>query len=296
MFGKVLTAMVTPMNDDLSVNYEEAGRLANYLAVNGSDGIIVCGTTGEPSTLKTEERLKMVETVSKAVGDRCNVLASIGSYSTEVSVDLAKRAGEFNIAGFMAVVPYYNKPSQEGMYRHFKAIAEATDKPIIMYNIPGRTGVNMLPETVRRLAEIPNIVGLKEATGLMDQMSELSRILPSDFYIYSGEDSMLFPLVALGAQGLIGVASHLAGRQIQQMLELFSSGRNKEALQIHLDLMPLFKGIFVTTNPVPIKYLLNKLGFSVGSCRLPLIEPDAGEREFLDKLFEEYAGMLVRPA
>jgi 4-hydroxy-tetrahydrodipicolinate synthase len=295
MFGRVLTAMVTPMREDSSVNYEEAQRLACYLADNGSDGIVVTGTTGEPPTLTTEERIQMFAAVSQAVGSRCKVLAGVGSYSTEESLALVKKTDPYDIDGYMVVVPYYNKPPQEGMIRHFTAIAQATDKPLIMYNIPGRTGVNMLPETVRRLAEVPNIVGLKEATGQMDQMSELSRILPPDFYIYSGEDSLLYPLMALGAHGLIGVSSHLAGKRIQRMLELHLAGHNQEALKIHLELMPMFKGIFVTTSPIPIKYLLNKLGFNVGSCRLPLIETTAGEKDFLDQLFNDYSDILTRP-
>ena len=295
MFGRVLTAMVTPMREDRSVNCEEAERLACYLADHGSDGIVVTGTTGEPATLTKAERLKMVEVVSKAVGSRCKVLANVGSYSTEESAALAREAGRYDVAGFMAVVPYYNKPPQEGMYRHFKAIAEAGGRPLIMYNIPSRTSVNMLPETVRRLAEVPNIVGLKEATGNMDQMSEYRRILPPDFTIYSGEDSLLFPLVALGANGLIGVASHLVGERTQQMLELFWQGNHQEALRIHLELMPLFKGIFVTTSPIPIKYLLNKLGFNVGDCRLPLTEASPGEKEFLDQLFADYRGIMAAP-
>ncbi|MCL1792213.1 MAG: 4-hydroxy-tetrahydrodipicolinate synthase [Peptococcaceae bacterium] len=295
MFGKVLTAMVTPMRADSSVDYAEAERLAHYLVDHGSDGLVVTGTTGEPATLSKDERLKMFEVVTQAVGSRCNVVANVGSYSTEESVALAKKATQYDIAGLMAVVPYYIKPPQEGMYQHFKAIAEAGGKPLIMYNIPGRSGVNMLPETVRRLSEVPNIVGLKEATGNMDQMSELRRILPADFTIYSGDDSLLYPLVALGADGLIGVASHLVGERTQRMLALFWEGNHQEALKIHLELMPLFKGIFVTTSPIPIKYLLNKLGFQVGSCRLPLAGPEPEERVFLDGLFDEYAGLMDRP-
>ncbi|MCL1852943.1 MAG: 4-hydroxy-tetrahydrodipicolinate synthase [Peptococcaceae bacterium] len=295
MFGKVLTAMVTPMREDMSVNYAEAERLACYLADHGSDGIVVTGTTGEPATLTKDERLQMFEVVSKAVGSRCNVLANVGSYSTAESAALAKKAAQYDIAGFMAVVPYYLKPPQEGMYKHFQTIAEAGGKPLIMYNIPSRTGVNMLPETVGRLAEVPNVVGLKEATGNMDQMSEFRRVLPPDFTIYSGEDSLLYPLVSLGANGLIGVASHLVGERTQRMLELFWEGKSQEALQIHLELMPLFKGIFVTTNPIPIKYLLNKLGFHVGGCRLPLTNPEPEEKVFLDRLFDDFAETMTRP-
>jgi len=294
MFGSVLTAMVTPMDQDLKINYQEAANLARYLVSHGSDGIIVTGTTGEPPTLNTEERLRLIATVREAVGSAGSVLANIGSYSTAESVELAREAVKLKVDGLMAVVPYYNKPPQEGLYRHFRAIAEAAPAPLIMYNIPGRTGINMLPETVRRLAEVPQIVGIKEAAGSMDQMSELKKNVPAEFAIYSGEDSLTLPMLALGGTGVIGVASHVVGKQVKEMIEAYRAGDPARALRLHLLLYPVFRGIFVTTNPIPIKYILNKMGFQVGGCRLPLTEPSESDKKFLDDLTEQIQNIIAQ--
>jgi len=283
--NRIMTAMVTPFTEDLHVNYEEAAKLALYLTEHGSDGIVVCGTTGESPTVTSEEKVELFRTVKQAVGNKATVIAGIGSNTTEGSINLARKAEATGVDGLMAVVPYYNKPSQEGLYQHFRAIAEATSLPLMIYNIPGRSVVNLLPETVRRLSEIPNITSIKEAAGSMDQVSEMRRILPEDFLIYSGDDSVTLPMLALGSQGVVSVAAHVVGDEMKQMVDAWFTGDHETALKWHLKLMPMFKGIFVTTNPVPIKYLLNKVGIKAGGVRLPLVNATPQEQAFLDELY-----------
>lgn len=284
--GRILTAMVTPMNDNLEVDYQEAGLLAKYLAEHGSDGIVVAGTTGESPTLSAEEKLELFRVVKEAVGKDVIVIAGIGSNSTASSVTLARKAVATGVDGLMAVVPYYNKPSQEGMYQHFKTIADATELPLMLYNVPGRTSANLLPETVLRLSKISNIVALKEAVGVMDQVSELKRILPEDFEVYSGDDSLTLPMLALGCSGIISVASHVIGDEMKEMVDAWFEGDAKKALQWHLKLMPVFKGIFITSNPVPVKYLVNTLGHKAGNVRLPLVDATPEEEKFLTELLK----------
>jgi len=283
-FGRILTAMVTPMNENLEVDYASARSLAQYLINHGSDGIVVCGTTGESPTLTNEEKIKMFREVKEAVGSSGIVLAGVGSNSTAASVNLARQAAATGVDGIMAVVPYYNKPSQEGMYRHFKAIAQAVSLPVMLYNIPSRTMTNLLPETVQKLAQIPNIIAIKESAGMMDQVSELKRILPADFAVYSGDDSLTLPMLALGCSGVVSVASHIIGDEMKKMIEAWFAGDSKKATQWHLRLYPFFKGIFVTTNPVPIKALVNMLGLKAGGVRLPLVDCNEDERGFLTEL------------
>jgi 4-hydroxy-tetrahydrodipicolinate synthase len=283
-FGRILTAMVTPMNENLEVDYASARSLTQYLINHGSDGIVVCGTTGESPTLTNEEKIKMFREVKEAVGSSGIVLAGVGSNSTSASVNLARQAAATGVDGIMAVVPYYNKPSQEGMYRHFKAIAQAVSLPVMLYNIPSRTMTNLLPETVKKLAQIPNIIAIKESAGMMDQVSELKRILPADFAVYSGDDSLTLPMLALGCSGVVSVASHIIGDEMKKMIEAWFAGDSKKATQWHLRLYPFFKGIFVTTNPVPIKALVNMLGLKAGGVRLPLVDCNEEERGFLTEL------------
>jgi len=284
MFGSVLTAMVTPFDEQLKVNYNEAARIARYLAENGSDGIVVAGTTGETPNLSHEEKLNLFREVKQAVGNSCKVIAGVGTYSTAESTELTKKCSGYDLDGIMAVVPYYNKPSQEGLYMHFKAIADETELPVMLYNIPGRTGINLLPDTVKRLAENKNITCIKEAAGTMDQVSELKSILPSSFSVYAGDDSLTLPMLSLGCSGVVSVASHLIGNQIKKMIEAYHNGKTESALKWHLLLFPVFKGLFVTSNPVPVKYLLNKTGFNVGGYRLPLVGPSKEEKIFLKDL------------
>ncbi|WP_003541271.1 4-hydroxy-tetrahydrodipicolinate synthase [Desulfotomaculum nigrificans] len=279
-FGRLLTAMVTPFNTDLSVNLTQTRKLAKYLVENGSDGLVVCGTTGESPTLSKEEKISLFKAVVEEVGGKAAVIAGTGSYDTASSIALTKEAEKVGCDGVMLVAPYYNKPSQEGLYRHFRTVAESTSLPIILYNIPGRTGINVLPATVARLAaDVPNIVAIKESAGNMDQVSELRRVLPEDFAIYSGDDSMTLPMLSLGAKGIISVVSHVAGRQIKEMIDAYTSGNTTLAANLHKRLYPLFKGLFITTNPVPVKAALNLKGIAVGGVRLPLVEATASEIE-----------------
>ncbi|HZK83382.1 MAG TPA: 4-hydroxy-tetrahydrodipicolinate synthase [Desulfosporosinus sp.] len=291
-FGRILTAMVTPMNEALEVNYEEAARLAQYLIDHGSDGVVVCGTTGESPTVTNEEKIELFRVVKEALGEK-KVIAGIGSYSTAASIALARKAEITGVDGLLAVVPYYNKPSQEGIFQHFKAIAEATSLPLMLYNIPGRTSINLLPETVKRLSEIPNIVALKESAGSLDQVSELKRMLPSTFAVYSGDDSMTLPMLALGCSGIISVAAHVIGDEMKKMVDAWFDGDTAQATKWHLDLFPIFKGIFVTSNPVPIKSLMNMIGIKAGGVRLPLVDATPMELKFLKDLMDEFKKVHV---
>ena len=281
---RLLTAMITPYDDNLQVNYAKAAELAEYLANNGTEGIVVSGTTGESPVLTDEEKLKLFASVKNKVGKRIPVWAGTGSNDTKHCLELSKEAEKLDVDGLMLVCPYYNKPSQEGLYQHFKKIAEAISLPIMLYNIPGRTGINLLPETVARLAQIENIVAIKEASGSMDQVSTLMTLLPEDMTVYSGDDSLTLPMMALGARGVVSIASHLVGNEILAMIEAFSNGNNKRAVDLHKQLFPIFKGLFIATNPVPLKEALNHLGQNVGGIRLPLIEANETERKFIQEL------------
>ena len=273
-FGRTITAMITPFKEDGSVNYAVAEKLAAYLAENGSDGIVVCGTTGESPSLTWDEEYELFQVVKKAVSGKALVIAGTGSNSTREAIAATQKAAKIGLDGSLQVVPYYNKPPQEGMYQHFQAIAQSSpDLPIMLYNIPGRTGQNLLPETVARLAEIPNIVAIKEASGNLDQATQIRCLTPPDFQIYSGDDSLTLPLLSIGGAGVVSVASHLVAPQLQAMIQAFEVGKIKEATQIHLQLFPLFKALFATTNPIPVKAALKLQGWDVGSTRSPLCDP-----------------------
>ncbi|WKT84163.1 MULTISPECIES: 4-hydroxy-tetrahydrodipicolinate synthase [unclassified Thermosynechococcus] len=270
-FGRVITAMITPFTADGAIAYDVAAELAQHLVANGSDGIVVCGTTGESPTLTWEEEFQLFQTVQQAVAGKAKVIAGTGSNSTREAIHATAKAAELGLDGALLVVPYYNKPPQEGLYAHFQAIAKAVpDFPLMLYNIPGRTGQNLLPETVIRLADYPNIVAIKEASGSLDQASALRAALPPTFRIYSGDDSLTLPLLAVGGYGVVSVASHLVGRRIQEMIQAFIQGDTATATAIHCQLLPLFKVLFVTTNPIPIKAALSLQGWAVGAPRLPL--------------------------
>lgn len=241
--GQVITAMITPMNKDGSVNYTAAVELAQRLGENGSDGVVLSGTTGESPTLSFEEKVKLFSAVTDALGGQMNIIAGTGSNSTEDSILLTKAAEKAGVDGIMLVAPYYNKPSQEGLYQHFKTVAEQTSLPIMVYNVPGRTSSNILPETVARLAEIENIVAIKEASGDLEQVSILKTLVPEDFLIYSGDDALTLPILAVGGAGVVSVASHLVGREIKSMISAFFAGKVGDALEIHLKLMPLFRDV-----------------------------------------------------
>lgn len=287
-FGRVLTAMVTPFDSDGNIDFEAAKSLAQYLIQNGSDGLVVSGTTGESPTIYRDEKFELFKVVKEAVGKDVPVLAGTGSYSTKESIILSQGAEKAGVDGLLTVVPYYNKPSQEGLYQHFKAIAENTSLPIMLYNVPSRTSLNMAAETVARLAEIENIVAIKESTGDMDQMTDLRRRTPDNFLIYSGDDAMTLPMLALGAHGVVSVASHLVGKQIKAMIDAYVNGNIQEALQIHLKLYPLFKSMFITTNPIPVKTALAMLGHKVGGFRLPLVEATVEQKKMIEKILKDY--------
>jgi 4-hydroxy-tetrahydrodipicolinate synthase len=270
-FGRVLTAMITPFTEDGEVNYAVAEKLAAFLAENGTDTLVVCGTTGESPTLTWDEEYELFQVVQKAVVGKAKVMAGTGSNSTKEAIAATQKASKIGLDGSLQVVPYYNKPPQSGLYQHFKAIAEAVpDMPIMLYNIPGRTGQNLQPETVIQLAETPNIVAIKEASGNLDQASQIRCFTPPEFAIYSGDDSLTMPSLAVGSQGVVSVASHLVGPQLQKMIQTFFAGQIQTAIEIHLQLFPLFKSLFLTTNPIPLKAALKLQGWQVGSTRSPL--------------------------
>jgi len=286
--GKLMTAMVTPFKKDLSVDYEMAGRLANYLADNGSEALVVHGTTGESPTLTHEEEYELYRVVKKAVGNRIKIIAGTGSNSTATTISSSREAEKIGVDGLMVVVPYYNKPSQEGMYQHFKAVAQSTKLPIIIYNIPGRCVVNMLPETVARIAkDCPNVIGLKDAAASVEQTKKTAGLVPSGFTIWSGDDSMALPMMKVGAVGVISVASHIAGKEIAAMISAFHAGDLKKAETLHNRLMPLFEVLFITANPTPVKAALEMIGLPVGIPRLPLIEATAAEKEQIRQVLKE---------
>lgn len=265
--------MITPFQEDGSVNYAVAEELAAHLVANGTDTLVLCGTTGESPTLTWSEEHDLFQAVQKAVAGKAKIIAGTGSNSTHEAVAATQKASKIGIDGTLQVVPYYNKPPQAGLHQHFKSIAEASPElPMILYNIPGRTGQNLLPETVARLAEIPNIVAIKEASGNLDQVSQVRRLTPPNFLIYSGDDSLTMPILSVGGYGVVSVASHLVGSQIQQMIQDLEQGKVQAAVQMHLRLFPLFKALFTVTNPIPIKAALRLQEWQVGSTRLPLAE------------------------
>lgn len=286
-FGQLLTAMVTPFDENLNVDYDGAKKLAEYLVANGSDGLVVSGTTGESPTLEDEEKLRLFEVVLDAVGDKVKIIAGTGSNSTAKSIKLTKAAERLGVHGAMLVGPYYNKPTQAGLYQHFKAIASEVSLPLMLYNVPGRTALNIEPDTIARLAEEKNIIALKEAAGSLDQATELCRILPKSFSVYSGDDSLTLPLMSVGAKGIVSVASHLVGKQIKEMIAEFVINPLKAA-QIHHFLFPMFKGLFFVANPIPVKTALNLIGINVGGFRLPLVKPTQEEEEKIKQLLKKY--------
>lgn len=286
-FGRVITAMVTPFDKNGQVNYAVAEELANYLVENGSDGLVICGTTGESPTLSWAEEYKLFQVVKKAVGNRGKVIAGTGSNATKEGVEATEKASKLGLDGSLQVVPYYNKPPQEGLYQHFKEIAQKSpDLPIMLYNVPGRTGQNLLPETVAKLAEIENIVAIKEATGNLEQACQIRRLTPDSFAIYAGDDFMTLPLLTVGGIGVVSVASHLVGQQIQEMVKAFETEKATVARDINLKLFPLFKALFCTTNPIPIKAALNLKGWKVGGLRPPLVELSPDLKQELESVLQ----------
>ncbi|MFI0403531.1 MAG: 4-hydroxy-tetrahydrodipicolinate synthase [Cyanobium sp.] len=284
-FGRVLTAMVTPFTLDGDLDLSVAERLADHLVRHGSDGLVVCGTTGESPTLSWEEQHALFSAVKGAVGARSVVLAGSGSNCTAEAVEATAKAAALGADGALVVVPYYNKPPQEGLEAHFRAVAQAAPElPLMLYNIPARTGCHLLPETVERLLDCSNVVAFKAASGTTEEVQQLRGLCGDQLAIYSGDDSLTLPMLSVGAVGVVSVASHLAGETIQAMIQAFLEGDNGEALALHEKLLPLFKALFCTTNPIPVKAALELSGWSVGVPRLPLLPADSHVRERLSSI------------
>lgn len=292
-FGRLLTAMVTPFNADGSINYEAGADFADWLLANGSDGLVVEGSTGEAATMDMDEKIKFMQTIVARVNGRAKIVAGAGTNCTASTIDLVKKMEACGVDGLLVVGPYYNKPTQEGYYQHFAAVAKATKLPIIVYNVPGRTGGNIAPETVARLAaDFSNIVAIKEAAGNVAQTAELYRVLPEDFSIYSGDDGLILPFLSVGACGLISVLANVNGNILQQLMQAYSEGRVKDAADINKVMVPLAKAMFIESNPIPIKAAVTKVtGIEAGAPRLPLTPISAAAEAKLDAALKA-AGMI----
>ncbi|MGG3889120.1 4-hydroxy-tetrahydrodipicolinate synthase [Metabacillus fastidiosus] len=277
-FGKISTAMVTPFDKNGNIDFQKTTKLIDYLISNGSDSLVVAGTTGESATLTSEEKLALFKHTVKEVNGRVPVIAGTGSNNTKASIELTEKAEEVGVDAILLVSPYYNKPSQEGLYQHFKAIAESTKLPVMLYNIPGRTAVNMSVETIVRLSEISNITAVKEASGNIDAMSEIIEKTRDEFELYSGDDGLTLPVMAIGGVGVVSVSSHVLGNEMQEMISLFESGDLASAAKKHRQLLPVMKQMFSAPNPTPVKTALQVKGLDVGPVRLPLVPLTEAER------------------
>lgn len=286
IFGRVSTAMVTPFDKNGHIDFAKTTQLVNYLLDNGSDSLVVAGTTGESPTLSKEEKLALFRHVVSIVDKRVPVIAGTGSYNTYESIELTKKAEQIGVDAVMLVGPYYNKPNQEGLYQHFKTIAESTTLPVMVYNIPGRSVVNIQPETIIRLSAIPNIVAVKEASGDLNAMTKIIAETDDSFALYSGDDGLALPVLAIGGVGVISVAAHVIGNQIQELVQAFLNGETQKAAKLHQQLLPIMQGMFKAPNPVPVKTALQLKGLDVGSVRLPLVPLTEQERATLAKLIK----------
>jgi len=286
--GRLLTAMVTPFDEAGKVDYEQAKKLALALLNSGSEGVVVVGTTGESPTLIREEELRLFTEIKSAVGERGAVIAGTGSNSTAEALATTKEAERIGVDACLLVVPYYNKPTQDGLYQHFKIVAESTSLPCILYNVPSRTVANLSADTVIKLSHIDNIIGIKEASGNLEQISRIISNTRDDFLVWSGNDSDTLLILVLGGYGVVSVASNLVGNQIRGMIDSFTNGQIDEAASIHRRLLPLVNALFIVGNPMPVKYALNYIGFNVGKPRLPLTEPDEKTAAFIRDTLKNY--------
>ena len=289
-FGRLLTAMVTPFNEDGSVNCEAAADFAEWLLANGSDGLVVEGSTGEAATMFMDEKIAVLKAVVERVNGRAPVIVGAGTNCTASTLELINAVEACGVDGLLVVGPYYNKPTQEGYYQHFAAVAKSTSLPIILYNVPGRTGSNIEPKTVARLAaEFPNIVAVKEAAGNVAQTAELFRVLPENVTIYSGDDGLILPFMSVGARGVISVLGNIGGQMLQDVMLLYSEGKVAEAAELNKKLVPLANSMFIESNPIPVKYAVTKVtGINAGAPRLPLTPISEAGREKLDAILAEY--------
>ncbi len=287
--GEIITAMITPMDKDRKVDYKALEKLVEHLIETGSDALLVAGTTGESPTLTHDEEYEIFKFVKDVAKGRCKLIMGAGSNCTETAVMATGNAKEAGADAILSVVPYYNKPSQKGLLEHFGTIAKSTDLPILLYNIPGRTGITMKPETIAQLAnENKNIFAVKQSLADMDVITETVRLCPEDFVVYSGDDSLTLPMVSVGAYGVISVASHIICKEMKEMIHQFKNGSTKEATKMHLKLYPLFKKIFMAPNPVPVKECLHKMGLIENYVRRPLVELDENERKELYSVLEQF--------
>ena len=289
-FGRLLTAMVTPFNADGSVNYEKAADLAEWLINNGSDGLVVAGSTGEAATMSAEEKLELFRVVVNRINKRVPVIAGTGSNNTADSVKMTKMAEAMGVDGALIVGPYYNKPTQEGFYQHFAAVAQSTGLPIIVYNVPGRTASNISPAIVARLAaDFGNIVAIKEAAGNVAQVAELYSVLPEEFTIYSGDDGLIIPFLSVGATGLISVLSNIGGGILQDVMQAYEDGRVREAAKLNARMVPLANAMFIETNPIPVKAAVTLVtGIDAGQPRLPLTPMEPENKAKMVAVLQEY--------
>jgi len=287
-FGRLLTAMVTPFDTKGEVDYAQARKLAKALLDSGSDGLVVSGTTGESPTLTVKEKLHLFTEIKDEVGNKAAVIAGTGNYSTAESIELTKEAEKTGVDGCLMVVPYYNRPTQDGLYQHFKSIAEATSLPCIPYNVPSRTVTSMSADTCIKLSQIDNIIGVKEASANLEQIAKIIGEAKKGFLVYSGNDSDTFPILCLGGYGVISVISHLVGIQFKQMIDDCVQGKIEKAAEAHRKLLPFVSAMFVVANPIPVKYALNHVGFRVGKTRLPLTEPDEKSKAVIEQTLKNY--------
>jgi 4-hydroxy-tetrahydrodipicolinate synthase len=281
-FGPVVTAMITPMRGDGAVDYDEASRLAAWLCDRGSSGLVVAGTTGESPTLRDDEKLRLFAAIAAAVRGRAKVIANTGGNDTHHSIELSKKAEQCGVDALLLVGPYYNKPPQRGLLDHFTAIADATKLPVMIYNIPGRTAVNILPDTLVSLSEHPRIVAVKESSGDLMQIAEIIARVPAAFDVYSGDDHLTLPIAAIGGRGIVSVISHVAGDDVRAMFDAFAAGDNARAASLHAKLLPLCKALFAVTSPIPVKAAMARFGFAAGHCRPPLCALSATQEHALE--------------
>ncbi|SOC35657.1 4-hydroxy-tetrahydrodipicolinate synthase [Ureibacillus acetophenoni] len=286
--GRIATAMITPFDENGAIDYDVAEGIIEHLIQSGTDSIVVCGTTGETPTLTIEEKRSIIEFTIKTVNKRIPVVAGVGYNDTAYTIGAAQWVETTGADGIMVVAPFYNKPNQRGIYAHFEAVAKATSLPVVIYNVPGRTGVNISAETTIALSKIPNIRIVKEASGSLDQMTEILGNVDDEFYVYSGDDSLTLPLLAAGGRGVVSVASHVVGDDMQLMMRAFEEGRHEVAAEIHQALLPLIRELFVSPNPVPVKYAMSKMGFDVEHVRLPLVGLRDEDKVDFDKVWNEY--------